>query len=63
MSQYEIDEKTKQVVEAALAKLKWRDVVAIDKVIAEDKRSEVIPLKEGIRVIKIKRETVNDRNV
>lgn len=39
----EIDEKTKAVIEAVLSK---------------DQRVELIPTKDGIRVIRVKRETV-----
>lgn len=53
-----LDEKTIESVESALEKLKWRDVLAIDKTVSKGDRSETIPVKDGVKVVRVRREEV-----
>lgn len=53
-----LDEKTIKAVESALEKLKWRDVLAIDKTVSKGDRSEAIPVKGGVKVVRVRREEV-----
>lgn len=42
-------------------KLKPGDIRAIESVLAKDDRAEVVPVKDGVRVLHIKRETVKPK--
>lgn len=53
-----VDENTIKAVECALEKLKWRDVLAIDKTVSKGDRSEIIPVKDGVKVMLVRREEV-----
>lgn len=53
-----VDEKTIKTVESALERLKWRDVLAIDKTVSKGDRSETIPIKDGVKVVRVRREEV-----
>ena len=55
-----VDEKTIKAVESALEKLKWRDVLAIDKTASKGDRSETIPVKDGVKVVRVRREEVKN---
>ena len=41
-----------------MAVLTEKDIAKINSVLAKDQRVEVIPVKDGVRVIKIKRDEV-----
>lgn len=45
-------------VESCLEILKWEDVVKIDKTAAKGERSETIPVKDGVKVVRVRREEV-----
>lgn len=53
-----LDEKTIKLVESVLEKLKWRDVLAIDKTVSKGDRAETIPVKDGVKVVRVRREEV-----
>lgn len=56
-----VDEKTIKAVESELEKLKWRDVIAIDKTVSKGDRSEAIPVKDGVKVVRVRREEVREK--
>lgn len=53
-----MDEKTIKAAESYLQKLKWSDILAIDKTAAKGERSETIPVKDGVKVVRVRREEV-----
>lgn len=53
-----MDETTINLVENALSKLKWLDILAIDKTAARGDRAETIPVKDGVKVVRVRREEV-----
>lgn len=53
-----MDEKIIKSIESYLEKLKWRDILAIDKTVAKGDRSETIPVKDGVKVVRVRREEV-----
>lgn len=55
-----MDEKTIKAIENTLAKLKWPDILAIDKTAARGERTETIPVKDGVKVVRVRREEVKD---
>lgn len=56
-----VDEKTIKTVESALERLKWRDVLAIDNTVSKGDRSETIPVKDGVKVVRVRREEVREK--
>lgn len=40
-------------------KLSADDIKAIESVINKDDRAEVVPIKDGVKVLRVKREAVN----
>lgn len=53
-----MDEKTIEAVESELKTLKWRDVLAIDRTNSNGERAESIPVKDGVKVVRVRREEV-----
>lgn len=43
-------------VESSLAVLRWTDIVAIDKTVAKGDRAETVPIKGGVKVLRVRRE-------
>lgn len=41
-----------------IMRLDERSIAAIEAVLAKGQRAEVIPIKDGVRVVRVKRETV-----
>lgn len=49
---------TVRAVESALSVLRWPDILAIDKTAAKGDRAEVIPVKGGVKVMRVRRDAV-----
>lgn len=53
-----MDENAIKSIESALKILKWPDILAIDKTASKGERTETIPVKGGVKVVRVRREEV-----
>ena len=47
-----------KAAESCLQKLKWSDILAIDRTAAKGDRTETISVKDGVKVMRVRREEV-----
>lgn len=49
-----------ETIESSLSVLRWPDILAVDRTAAKGDRAEVIPVKDGVKVLRVRRETVHE---
>lgn len=56
MQEPKINTGTTKAIEQELSVLRWPDILAIDKTAAKGHRTEVVPVKDGVKVMIVRRE-------